>query len=82
MREKYSALYNFDNNYIKDGKLYLEIPLKTNGIEIKGEGFTIKNIRILKVLEGEVFNSDGNLRKIDLNKEKLNENRYNISSSK
>lgn len=80
--EKYSALYNFDNNYIKDGKLYLEIPLKTNGIEIKGEGFTIKNIRILKVLEGEVFNSDGNLRKIDLNKEKLNENRYNISSSK
>lgn len=64
--ELYSALYNFDNNYMNDRKLYLEIPIKTNKIDITGEGFIIKNIRILKVLEGEEFSSNENLKKIEI----------------
>ena len=64
--ETYSALYNFNNNYINDKKLYLEIPVKTNKIDITGEGFIIKNIRVLKVLEGEEFISNENLKKIEI----------------
>ena len=51
---------------MNDRKLYLEIPIKTNKIDITGEGFIIKNIRILKVLEGEEFSSNENLKKIEI----------------
>lgn len=46
--------------------LYVEIPEDTYEIDINGSQFEILNIRILKIIKGEIYNQNGNIRNIKL----------------
>ena len=65
---EYSALYNFDKKNLKNNSLFLEIPKDVNKIDIQGNNFIIKNIKILKILEGKEFESNENIRTIEIRK--------------
>ncbi len=65
---EYSALYNFDKKNLKNNSLFLEIPKDVNRIDIQGNNFIIKNIKILKILEGKEFESNENIRTIEIRK--------------
>lgn len=62
----YSALYNFDKKNLKNNSLFLEIPKEVNRIDIRGHNFIIKNIKILKILDGKEFESNENIRTIEI----------------
>ena len=64
----YSALYNFDKKNLKNNSLFLEIPKEVNRIDIRGHNFIIKNIKILKILDGKEFESNENIRTIEIRK--------------
>ena len=63
---EYSALYNFDKKNLKNNSLFLEIPKEVNRIDIRGHNFIIKNIKILKILDGKEFESNENIRTIEI----------------